>query len=212
MNQIKENYIRYINSSAWENEKETINAIYKQNNWPINCIKCGSKSFLNLHHNYYSTYLNNQNVSDYDFLCLNCHKKWHSIQKGNNKLQNELTKLNLNFYISNKNLAEIEKIVWLLREKIAVDETIIKLFFSQKDITEYMEEKKKNGNILFYSFIISFFLLFFYGVGIITFLIILFFIKNKEIKPNHYDSFILRKNILEQKKVIINNTRDSKFL
>lgn len=202
MSNIKNKYLEYIKSSSWEEEKITIRQIYENNSWPIACVKCGTNSKLNLHHNYYSSDLENPNLSDLDYLCSICHKQWHIIQKSTKKLQNGLVGLNFYFYNHNKSYLEKEKVSGLLSKKINKDELIISIFFTPS-VIKYEEEDRRISKLRLPFILISLPLIFLYGAGLITIWLTFFFIKNKIDKPLLYDTFIRKRRSLENKKEIL---------
>jgi len=176
----KDQYEEYIHSLDWDNKKREIREIYKKNNWPIVCIRCGTNSDLDLHHNYYSEYLEAAFLSDLDFLCSDCHKQWHASRRGHIYLtQNYLLKQNLDFYLKDKSFLEQEDALNFLRTKINKDERIITTVFSRPEFIKY-EAYEKAG------------------------LIALLFNKiEEEKKPLTYDYFAERRNLLKSKNNII---------
>ena len=176
----KDQYEEYIHSLDWDNKKKEIREIYKKNNWPIVCICCGTNSDLDLHHNYYSEYLEAAFLSDLDFLCSACHKQWHTSRIGHIYLtQNYLFKQNLDFYVKDKSFLEQEEALNFLRTKISKDERIITVVFSRPEFIKYEIYRK---------------------AGLIS--VLFNFVKEAE-KPPTYDYFAERRNLLKSKNNII---------
>lgn len=176
----KDQYEEYIHSLDWENKKIEIREIYKKNNWPITCICCGTNSDLDLHHNYYSEYLEVVFLSDLDFLCSTCHKQWHSSRIGHIYLnQNYLVVHNLNFYLKDKSFLEQEETLNFLSIKISKDEKIITTVFSRPEFIKYETYNR---------------------AGLIA---ILFNAVEEQEKPPAYDYFNERRNLLKSKNNMI---------
>lgn len=205
MSTTKDNYTEYLNSSLWEDKKTIVKKIYKDQNWPIACVKCGTKLNLNIHHNYYPFDLDNTNICDLDYLCSTCHKKWHSIIKRNLFCvgQNFVIKYNFEFYLENKNYWQKEEILDLLNKKIEEDEKNITTYFLESTVINY-EEYIKNQDLRTGLFVLSWFLLIIW-IGLLIALLTFIFVKKKQEvkKPWNYDLFIERKHSLERKKVIV---------
>lgn len=80
----KVNYKEYIVSRDWLLKKHQLISIYLKQGWDIECGICQSTSNLNVHHRSYKQ-LGNENLEDdgsgdinnLEFLCRDCHKKWH---------------------------------------------------------------------------------------------------------------------------------------
>jgi hypothetical protein len=176
----KDQYEEYIHSLDWENKKVEIREIYRKNNWPIVCIRCGANSNLDLHHNYYSEFLEAAFLSDLDFLCSDCHKQWHSSRVGHIYLtQNYLAKQNLDFYIKDKSSMEQEEALNFLSKKIKKDERIITTVFSRPEFSKYEAYER---------------------AGLIE--VLFDFVETKE-KPPAYDYFAERRKLLKSKNNII---------
>lgn len=86
---------KYISSREWLLKKNKLISIYLEEGWDICCNICGATSDLNVHHRSYKQ-LGNENLNDdgsgdiwnLEFLCRDCHRKWHF----NNKFKDEIIK------------------------------------------------------------------------------------------------------------------------
>ena len=87
----KFNYKEYLSSKDWLLKKNELISIYLSQGWNINCIACSSEHNLQVHHMNYDE-IGKENLSEKNskkgkgvwqlqFLCNNCHKKWH-FEKG----------------------------------------------------------------------------------------------------------------------------------
>lgn len=78
------NYKEYISSVDWLLKKHELISIYLSRGWSIQCDICESKRNINVHHKTYEQ-LGCENLKDdgsgdiwnLQFLCRDCHKKWH---------------------------------------------------------------------------------------------------------------------------------------
>jgi transposase-like protein len=204
MSEIKDNYNQYVNSNSWENTKILNEEIYLKMKWPIICVRCGTNSTpLHSHHNFYPTDLNNVNISDIDYLCPNCHKQWHLIQKSTGRSQNWWVLLNFCFYNQGKEYVHKERISGLLSSKIDTDERNIGSYFVTSNVVKYETEEAKMNRRALPFLIISFFLIFYYGIGLVTWWLTVKSTKNMVSKPFDYDSFVARRKQLKSKRDIL---------
>jgi hypothetical protein len=78
------NYKEYISSTRWLLKKHELIEVYLKQGWDISCNICQSEQNLNVHHKNYSQ-IGEENLKDdgsgdihnLEFLCRECHKKWH---------------------------------------------------------------------------------------------------------------------------------------
>ncbi|MCK5122787.1 MAG: hypothetical protein KAQ87_01395 [Candidatus Pacebacteria bacterium] len=189
----KQIYDAYINSNTWTEKKAEIENTYKLNDWNIECVRCGSKYNLQVHHNYYigNKYFGYENISDTDYLCAKCHREWHEIQKSSSLSQNRSLEEYYHFIIADE--TRVNQINHLLIKKIKIDALEIESYFLRTDVIEY----NKISARLNWIFLISVILLFVYGIGIIV-MIIASFIKNE--KPENFDLYKQKRDSLESKK------------
>jgi 5-methylcytosine-specific restriction endonuclease McrA len=97
MNKI--NYKEYITSKAWLLKKHELISIYLSQGWDICCNICESEHNLHVHHRSYKQ-LGNENLKDdgsgdianLEFLCRDCHKKWHFDKEFRKKVEEERKK------------------------------------------------------------------------------------------------------------------------
>jgi len=191
------NYDDYINSDAWAEKKKELDMFHLINNLPIYCLKCWSNKYLQLHHNFYS-HLGKENLSDLDYLCLECHNEWHKIQKHYGESQNKLINYYYKFLFKGKDSYNQLKLNKLLQHKISEDEKIINEYFSLPEIVKY----HKINNIGGWLIILSFVFIWFYGVGLIT-LILAIIIYSRYKEPDNYEIFQKKKeSLLLHKKIL----------
>lgn len=192
MGLLKIKYQSYILSPEWEHKKKYTRRLYEQLHYPIECVRCFSVYKIQLHHNYYPTELDDANLSDLDWICVDCHQLWHSRYPG--VFQNKATLINLAFY------DELHDSKDLLRKKIQIDEISVAHFFLQPEVILYAEAEENVNKFQTIGIVASFFLFFFYGVGIITFFATFIIFQNRQIKPAKYDSYVEKKKSLILKK------------
>ena len=128
-------YQSYIMSTEWQQKRQIVRELYKANNWSIECLRCGTKNELALHHNYYNYGYHNENLSDLDYLCKNCHLLWHSKSRHRFR-QNESVYENFDFYATQRSAAYIYN---LLSEKVQYDEKEILQYFQKTSVQKYEE-------------------------------------------------------------------------
>lgn len=196
----KQIHKNYINSSIWKNVKIKLANIYKQNNWPIKCIKCGTIHNLQYHHNYYIDIdcLGNENISDVDYLCAKCHDDWHSVQKTLGLFQNNSFYQYYNFIISDLDSSDFTEFKRIFLGKIKIDNCEIINFYSRDDVVKY----QKVVNIELWLLFISFILIFALGIGII-FIVIIYFAFSKVKAPENYNIYEKRNKSIEMKNTFI---------
>lgn len=121
--------------------------------------------------------------------------------------QNSWVLQNFNFYICDKNPWERDETLHLLSKKIDKDATVVTSFFLKPQVIEYEKEEKRTARLALPFLVISFFLIFFYGIGIFTWWLTAKLTKNKYAKPTDYDSFIEKRGSLEEKKECLKTLR-----
>lgn len=159
-------YDSYINSNSWNDKKNKISAIYNLNSWEIECIRCGSKQRVQLHHNYYikSSFFGKENISDLDYLCFDCHEAWHANQKQSGLSQNDSFEPYYRYLLSGDLYRRNKHIKSLFINRIKLDSEEIAAYFSQPELIKY----RKDSKLGCFLFIISFVLIFVWGIGVIT--------------------------------------------
>jgi len=174
----------------------------------LECLKCGDKENLHCHHNYYIgiNYLGEENISDIDYLCGNCHENWHSIQKNLGTIQNNLVNRYFAFVFQDVDENKMRSSLNIISKKISLDNIVISNFFRNDDVVKY----EKYNNMASLLFIASVILIFFYGIGIIT-LIVTFVIASKNNIPVDYKLFEEKKSAIRIKEAIIRSLLSSKI-
>jgi len=92
-------YKKYITSKEWLLKKHELISIYLKQGWDISCTICQSEQNLNVHHKSYSQ-LGEENLKDdgsgdinnLEFLCRECHRKWHFDVEFRKKVEEERKK------------------------------------------------------------------------------------------------------------------------
>ena len=189
----------YMASPEWGAKKQAIRTSYERHHWPIACIRCGVNNRLQLHHNYYLKDIDAANLSDLDWICNECHDSWHRICPG--YAQNNNTKLNFRFYAGGIQTASY--ITDLLRQKIDIDQQELQRYFGRQDVAHYEEAGARKNRILLWTSLISFALVFVYGIGIITFFVSFIVFRNPVPKPDKFDTYDDRRNALRLKNEIL---------
>lgn len=192
-------YSAYINSDLWRNKKIYVKNIYIQNNWPISCVKCNTNRSIELHHNYYNN-LGDEDISNLDYLCNDCHNQWHVLQKLSNKTQNNSTYSYYDFIYKDKEYKQIMALSALVISKITNDEQKY-----EQQISEYFRLE----NVKKYEYINTKIMPWLSGlVWLFIFLIIpliVFLILNHTYKePADYKIFIGKKKYLTRLKELKN--------
>jgi hypothetical protein len=198
----KNTYYQYINSYLWVDKKKSVEAIYRQNGWSIECLKCGGKERLQLHHNYYHKfyYLGVENLSDLDYLCYKCHDQWTNIHKSLGISNNRIIYSYYKFINLQKNYSNSSVTHLLLEEKMNQDNNEITRYFSDPIVSKY----EKTNNFVVTLGICSFPLLLIFGIGIITLIISrIINSKNEKIKPNDYEIYNTKRSSLKIKMEIL---------
>lgn len=210
MSDQKNIYLGYINSIKWAEKRNVTRSFYERNGWKIKCVKCNKERDLILHHNYYmpNFQLDCANLSDLDFLCKECHSEWHKLCEG--WLQNKNLIANYNFYLSNKDYDERCDFINLLGNKVREDEKEIMPHFSDDSVIEYEKEAKRVSIVKSWCNLISFFLLFLYGIGIIGYILTFFLVNNSKTKPEKFNDFFEKRKSLAFKKNFIKNYQNPK--
>jgi len=74
----KKQYLEYLGSEEWKNKKKEFLSFLKSGGCPIQCDICGEKKRLQVHHLSYENIFN-EDIYDLQLLCVNCHRKAHSL-------------------------------------------------------------------------------------------------------------------------------------
>jgi hypothetical protein len=199
----KMKYGTYLSSPQWEAKKEEVRSIYISNNLKMCCVKCFSRNKLELHHNYYIDEYNFSNISDLDYLCHDCHKRWHLIKNKTLMSNNNAIYFYYKFFINeNKEYWINSDIYSLLVKKISHDEKNINNYFSNEEVVRY--DKANSRGV--WMFLLGIPFIFFYFLGIIL-IIIGIIIMNSKKEPENYKIFKQKKDSLDVKKSIIKNAK-----
>jgi len=70
--EVANSYSQYLKTNHWC----IIKKLYRESSILKECIECGNKNLLNIHHKTYKN-IGHENINDIVFLCTVCHKKEH---------------------------------------------------------------------------------------------------------------------------------------